>query len=236
MRGNRVLRGSRKRSGVLGALVGFVALLGAAGAGSAAENITADPACCTYSKPEFHSNEGERPVFVGSGLDFHNVTAKDRGPDGGRLFRTRDIKSGTSPVEGAQYLIAGSYSFECTLHLGMEATLVVGPGGDPVPRPRVLAAVVRQTLDRVRSTGRLRIRLRSPTGARDITAIARGAGVVLARQRGIAVAEGTSRVVRLPLTRRGRNALAGRRSVKVSLRAKVPFGSAATASRTLGGG
>ena len=230
------MRGNRKRSWMLGALIGLVALFGAAGAGGAAENITADPACCQFSKAEFHSNEGERPTYVGSGLDFHNVTAKGRGPDGSRLFRTRDIRSGTTPVEGAQYLSAGSYPFECTLHLGMEATLVVGPGGTPAARPRVAAAVLRQTVERVRQSGRLKIRLRSATGARDVTVIARGAGVTLARQSGIAVAKGTARIVRLQLTRRGKNALKGRRSVRISLRAKVPFGSPATASRTLQGG
>ena len=224
------------RPAVAGTLVALTALLGAVGVGSAAETITADPACCTYSKAEFQSNEGERPVYSGNGIDFHNVTAKGRGPDGGRLFRSRDIRGGTTPVEGAQYLPTGVYPFECTLHLGMEATLVVGSDGAPKARPKVIAAILRQTLDRVRQTGRLRVRLRSPTGARDVAVTARGAGALLARENGLDIGRGTSRVVALRLTRRGRSALAGRRSVKISVRARVPFGSAATASRTLGGG
>jgi plastocyanin len=224
------------RLALLGAVAVLAALLGAVGVGSAAENITADPECCTFSKPEFHSNEGERPVFAGNGIDFHNVTAKGRGPDGGRLFRSADIKGGTSPVEGAQYLTAGDYLFECTLHLGMEATLVVGPGGTPAPRPVVRAAVLRQTLKRVLATGKLKVRLRSPTGAKDVDIVARGAGAVLARGNNVDIGRGAGRVVRLKLTHAGRSALAKRRSAKVSLTLKIPFGSPATASRTLGGG
>ena len=224
------------RPAVLVTLVALTALLGVVGVGGAAETITSDPVCCTYSKAEFQSNEGERPVFSGNGIDFHNVTAKGRGPDGGKLFRSRDIKGGTSPVEGAQYLSAGSYPFECTLHLGMEATLVVGPDGTPKARPKVAAAVLRQTLERVLQTGRLKVRLRSPTGAQDVAVTARGAGTLLARENGLDVGRGSSRMVGLRLTRRGRAALAGRRSVKILLRARVPFGSAATASRTLVGG
>jgi plastocyanin len=224
------------RSVVLGALVALTALLGAVGVGGAAETITSDPECCTYSKAEFQSNEGERPILAGNGIDFHNVTAKERGPDGSRLFRTRDIRGGTSPVEGAQYLTAGSYPFECTLHVGMEATLVVGSDGTPKARPQAIVAVLRQTLSRVRESGRVKVRLRSQTGARDIAITARGAGVLLARENGLDIGRGATRVVGLRLTRRGRAALASRRSVKVFLGAKVPFGSPASASRTLHGG
>ena len=230
------MRGNRRVAALLGALVALTALLGVVGVGSAAETITADPVCCQFDQAEFHSNEGALPVYAGNGIDFHNVTAKGNAPTGGRFFRSRDIKGGTTPVEGAQYLSAGSYPFECTLHLGMEATLVVSSDGTPKARPKVIAAVLRQTLDRVRKTGRLAVRLRSPTGARDVSLIARGAGAVLARQRGVAVAKGASRVIRLQLTRRGRAALAGRRTARISLTTKVPFGSAAPASRTLGGG
>ena len=230
----RKLRSPRRA--VLVALVALTALFGVAGVGGAAEMITATQECCNYSKPEFQSNEGERPVFTGSNTDFHDVTSRGRGPDGGKLFRSQTIRSGTSPVEGAQYLEAGKYSFVCSVHFGMEATLVVGPDGTPKARPRVVAAVLRQTLARVRETGRLRVRLRSPTGARNVGVTARGAGVVLARKIGLDLGRGASRVVGLQLTRRGRAALADRRSVKISLGAKVPFGSPASAGRTLGGG
>jgi plastocyanin len=230
------MRGNRTRSAALGAAVALTALLGAVGVSGAAENITTETDSQSFSKPEFHANEGERPLLVGNGIDFHNVTGKGRGPDGRRLFRSRDIRSGTSPVDGVQYLAAGTYPFECTLHLGMEATLIVDSAGTPKARPRVVAAVLRQTLERVRRTGRLRIRLRSSTGAQDVAVTARGAGALLARGSNIDLGKGASRVIRLPLTRRGRAALAGRRAAKISLRAKVPFGLAATASRTVRGG
>ena len=225
-----------RRLALLGSLAVLMTLLSAVVAARAAETITVVPDSTEYSKEGFTSNEGEVPLFAGDPNVQHNVTGKTRGPDGRRLFRSRTIAGGTTPVEGAQYLSAGRYVFECTVHFGMEATLVVDDEGTPKARPRVIAAVLRQTLTRVRNTGLLKVRLRSPTGARDVVAVAKGAGVRLARKGGIAIAKGGSRVVRLPLTRRGRAALAGRRSVKISLKATVPFGSPATASRTLGGG
>ena len=224
------------RPAVLGALVALTALLSAVGVGSAAETITADAVCCTFSKAEFQSNEGERPLYSGNGLDFHNVSARGRGSDGAKLFRSADIKGGTSPVEGAQYLSAGSYPFECTLHFGMEATLVIGSDGTPKARPKVAAVILRQTLDRVRQTGRLKVRLRTVTGALGVIATARGAGSVLARQGRINLGRNATRVVGLQLTRRGRATLAGRRSARISLTLKVPYGSAASVSRTLRGG
>ena len=113
---------------------------------------------------------------------------------------------------------------------------MVGSDGTPKARPKVVAASRARPSSRVRRTGRLKVRLRSPTGARDVAVIARGAGTVLARKSRIAIGKGVTLVVRLQLTRRGRAALAGRRSAKISLTTKVPFGSAATASRTLRGG
>ena len=224
------------RPAVLVALVALTALLSVVGVGGAAETITATPDSFEFSKPEFQSDEGERPVFSGSNTDFHDVTSEGRGRDGERLFRSATIRSGTSPVEGAQYLVAGRYPFFCSIHSGMEATLVVGSDGTPKTRPQVIAAVLRQTLGRVKQTGRLRVRLRSSTGARDVTVIARGAGVLLARENGLDLGRGAALTVGLRLTRRGRAALANRRSVKVSLKAKVLFGSPASASRTLRGG
>jgi hypothetical protein len=213
-------------------------LLGVVGVGGAAETITVDPepGVYEYSKPSFASNEGEVPLFSAAADQVpHNVTANRRGPDGRPLFRSRTIRTGTAAVEGTQYLEAGSYGFNCTIHLGMDATLMVGEG-TPKPRPQAIVAVLRQTVSGVRESGRLKVRLRSPTGARAVTLIARGAGVLLARESGVGISRGASRIVRLGLTRRGRSALAERRSLKISLRAKVPFGSTASASRTLSGG
>lgn len=227
-----------RRPALVTGLVALMALFGAVGAVRAAETIGVDPGPdYKFSKQQFTSNEGDVPLFDASGNDDpHNVTSKERGPDGGKLFRSRTIDSGTTPVEGAQYLTAGSYEFECTIHFGMEATLFVGTDGDPKARPRVIATVPSQSLARVRRTGRLKVSLRSPTGAKDIRLTAKGAGRTLARDRGLALAKGVTRTVRLPLTRRGRTALASRKSVVVALRTAVPFARATTSSRTLRNG
>ena len=228
----------RTRRVQLAFLIVLAALLGAVGVGRAAETITAIPDSFEYSKPTFTQNQGERSTFAGDseGGVSHNVTAERRGPDGGRLFRSKTIRSGTTPVEGTQYLKAGNYVFVCTVHFGMDATLVVSAEGTPKARPRVVLGVLRQSLAYVKKTGRLKVRLRSPTGAKNVVVIARGAGLRLARENGLDVARGGTRVVALRLGNRARAAIANRKSLKVSSRGKVSFGAPAAAQRTLRGG
>ena len=56
----------------------------------------------------------------------HNVVAKDLGSNGQPLFRSDFAGLGkTVPVTGADQLPAGQYAFYCSLHLGMQGTLIV---------------------------------------------------------------------------------------------------------------
>jgi plastocyanin len=57
----------------------------------------------------------------------HDVVARDRGPDGGPLFHSRLAGLGEPvPVEGLDRVESGkSYGFYCSLHPGMQGTLIV---------------------------------------------------------------------------------------------------------------
>src|SRR3954464_3406188 len=84
----------------------------------------------------------------------HNVTADDRGPDGKPLFGSETIKNGEqSVVKGAESLKAGQYSFICTVHPFMTATLVVTDRSAPSPPAAAPPPAARDTTPpKVRST------------------------------------------------------------------------------------
>lgn len=64
----------------------------------------------------------------------HNVTSQDKGADGKPLFASETVPNGKEvPVAGTQQLPPGSYSFFCTVHPFMTATLKVTAAGSPQP-------------------------------------------------------------------------------------------------------
>lgn len=118
------------------ALLAVLAALVLAVPALAAEQIQASLVGDQFTKASYTMDQGERPTFRNPDVDSHNVTAKQDGPDGNRLFQTPDIgQNEQAVVEGTQFLTTGAYPFECTLHPGMEATLNVSSAGTPVPRP-----------------------------------------------------------------------------------------------------
>jgi plastocyanin len=81
-------------------------------------------------------DQGQSVSFANNDIDSHNVTATAPGADGSPLFASATIGTGqTAAVSGTRYLTSGSYSFYCTVHPSMKATLVVTSAGVPVPRP-----------------------------------------------------------------------------------------------------
>jgi plastocyanin len=80
--------------------------------------------------------QGESVTFTNNDVDSHNVTATANGADGKPLFASANISfHQTARVDGTQYLVTGSYQFDCTIHPYMKGTLVVTSAGSPVPRP-----------------------------------------------------------------------------------------------------
>jgi plastocyanin len=228
------MRGGNARNVILGlAVIGAVAL-GAAHAFGAAETITSSPACCTFSKDTFTVDQGEVATFQNPSGDIsHNVTASGNGPDGQSLFRSATITSGQAPVDGTQYLAAGTYHFICTIHSSMSADLLVTGNGAPVARPDIAFKVLSRKLDRVASRGRLKVKVTASTESSDVALTARKGARKLGSKRNIDLAAGTSRKLKLPLTGAAKSALEGLGSAKVKVTGTVPFGSPATAKRKL---
>jgi plastocyanin len=224
----------------LRSLTGRVAVLAAAavlaaGAGVAVADVTisSQPSADEYTQPVYTMDQGERAFFTNPSNTSHNVTAKLRGPDARPLFRSKTTSSGTTAVDGAQYLRTGTYDFFCTVHLGMTAKLQVSGQGTPVARPRIDVAIPRQRLGSVQRTGKLKARVKGVTASDNVVLIAKKGNRRLAVKRNIDLAAGSTRVVTLTLTRSGRKALKGLDRAAVSLRGSVPFGSPDQAARTL---
>jgi plastocyanin len=204
-----------------------------AGALAAAETITSSPLCCTFSKPTFTIDQGELAVYQNPGGSSHNVTATTNGPDGAELFRSDTISSGQTQVSGTQYLTQGTYGFVCTIHPGMEASLAVTGNGTPLPRPGVALKVLSSKLERVVASRRLKVKVSAAGASDDVAISARKGNRRLASKTGLDLAAGSSRTLKLRLTRAARNALEDLEKAKVRISATVPFGSPASAKRTL---
>lgn len=122
----------------LASLAPLVALLAfPAGALADKEIVTCQTGDC-FSPATVTMDQGERLTFRNADLvKRHDVQAKALAPDGkSPLFAAPVLDPGaTAFVEGSQYLTTGSYEFVCTLHTGMEGTLVVSSAGTPQQRP-----------------------------------------------------------------------------------------------------
>jgi polyvinyl alcohol dehydrogenase (cytochrome) len=83
----------------------------------------------TYATPVMVTRVGGPMSFVNNDLPQHDVTAVDRGADGLPLFHSKLIGIGeVAPVEGLNGLQPGrAYGFYCSIHPGMQGTLVVAP-------------------------------------------------------------------------------------------------------------
>jgi len=118
------------------ALVGAAAL--AIPASAHADRVITAETVWHFDASTYMLTPGDKLVFKNEDSGSpgpHNVTANDKGPDGKPLFESQTIKDGEqSVVTGASTLKPGSYSFICTVHPFMMATLVVA-GGDTGATP-----------------------------------------------------------------------------------------------------
>ncbi len=199
----------------------------------AAETITASTASNTFTQASYAIDQGEVATLDNPAGTQHNVFATTHGPDGKELFRSETISSGQTPVNGTQYLTAGTYQFICTIHTGMAADLVVTGNGTAVARPDVSVKVVSGKLDKVVSSRRLKVKLTATTQSDGISVTARKGARKLASKNNVALAAGRSKTVKLRLTSSGRKAIKGRDSAKVKVATSVPFGAPDSAKRKL---
>jgi plastocyanin len=125
-------RRARRAAGVGLALAAVSVAVPAALADSQMTAVVRDQ----YGASSYTIDQGQTISFANNDIDSHNVSASGKGPDGNPLFQSDTIGTGQSTgVAGTQYLTSGSYSFICTVHPFMHATLVVTSAGTPVPRP-----------------------------------------------------------------------------------------------------
>jgi len=191
----------------------------------------------TFVTSAVEVDQGGRVSFANRDVTSHDVTARDRAPDGSPLFRSALVAGGgEGPVDGVQYLTSGSYAFYCSVHPQMTGTVRVTTAGAPEPRPdagRGTGGAPDTTVPLVSvvGAGGLRATVSSDEPVA-IRLVARRGRRVLARADGRLTAAGKT-TLRLKLTAAGRGALRRAPRVQVVLTASAndAAGNRATASR-----
>jgi plastocyanin len=231
------------RRGTAGRRFWLVVAAAALGAmGYAAFALAADPIGSTDNSytggsgdpanPTFTMNQGERPAFADGGINQHNVTARNNGPDGKVLFSTPTLNGGQSTtLDGTQYLSAGTYTFFCTIHpTEMQATLVVTGNGTPQARPSASAKLRTRTISKAVKKGLL-VAVTASTQVNGATVTAKLGKATLAKKNA-SLAAGAQNV-KLRLSKAGKSKLGRKGSAKVTVTVDIPFGSPATAKAKL---
>lgn len=113
----------------------------------------------------------------------------------------------------------------------MEGSLSVA-GSGAVPRPAIDVSVVSSKVAKV-AKGRLKVAVKATALSEDVSLAATLGAKPLGGASGVDLAAGESRNLTLRLDRKGRKLLADLDRAKVSVTARVPFGAADSAKRTL---
>jgi plastocyanin len=189
----------------------------------------------SFDRSTYYSDQGDlvQYQYVGAGAP-HNVRSTQFS-GGERLFSSDTISTGTTPVDGTQYLAPGTYPFICTIHPSqMAAELVVREDGTPppddgTPPPDGGAPL---TLDMAAKTQELKKKLRfTATANVASTLVAEGKKIKDATEQ---LAANQRTKVKAKLKRKARNPLEqkleekGRAGVKVTGTATTQSGAEAT--------
>jgi len=214
------------------AVVGATAF-GAAQALGASEAITTTTTCCSYGKASFTIDRGTTAIFQNQdpGISPHDVFSVDSGAKNKPVFSSAQINVGQTPVNGTDSLGAGTYRFFCTVHpTEMSGQLVVTASASPT----VAVTILSRKLGPVASSGKLKVKLRGLLASNNVSLTARKGSRKLGSMRGIDLALGASRTVKLPLSRAGRSSLKNLGSAKVKVTAAPPGDKQVTVARSLG--
>ena len=217
--------------------LGFVAglivagLLFAGGIALAASQTIIGQVDDTFNAATYTTDQGEVVPFQVTGSS-HNVTAHQNGPDGAALFRTPTISSGSTGVQGTQYLSAGNYTFFCTIHPAtMQATLHVTSNGAPQARPSSSIKVTRRSVSQTIKKG-IKLNM-TPTTSIEGVALTAKLGKTTIGKKTVTLAQGFNAPV-VKLNKAGKSKLQGKSSAKVTVTANIPFGSPVTGKAKLG--
>lgn len=103
---------------------------GGGGGAPIGPSVVAGPGAAStgYATPVMTASKGGPLSFANFDVVQHDVVAKDLGPDGKPLFRSKLIGlAEQAPVEGLDRVESGKqYAFYCSIHPGMQGTLSVG--------------------------------------------------------------------------------------------------------------
>jgi plastocyanin len=182
----------------------------------------------TFGSPGiFTMDQGDRPTFANAGASQHNVTAKQKGPDGRALFLTPTLDGGQqATLDGTQYLTSGTYTFICTIHpTEMQATLMVSSNGTPQARPSATLKVRSKKIGKVSKKG-IQVAITANTKIDGASLVAKLGGATLGKASGLSFASGQS-VQTVKLTKSGKSKLRGKSKASVSVTADIPFGAPA---------
>jgi copper binding plastocyanin/azurin family protein len=185
------------------------------------------------ANPTFTMDQGERPTFTDGGVNQHNVTARQNGPDGRTLFTTPTINGGQSAsLDGTQYLQAGTYTFFCTIHpTQMQATLVVTGSGTPQPRPSATLTIRAKKIAKVVKKG-IPVALTTSAKIDDVSLVAKLGKATIGKAGDLSLAQGQV-FETIKLSKAGKSKLRKKSAAKVSVTADIPFGAPARAKANL---
>ncbi|MDP9188391.1 MAG: hypothetical protein M3O25_03995 [Actinomycetota bacterium] len=179
-----------------------------------------------FSAPSYLHDAGTVATLTWVGGGRHNVTANAQGPDGEALFRSDTIGSGSTAVQGTQYVAQASYPFSCTIHPGMNSSLAVN-AGTPLPRPTIALKLASTKLAKVASKGKVSVKVTLAGGQPGSVRIKLGKRVLGSKN---IVRSGT---VAVALSAKGKASLEAKKKVTLKLEGSVDFGSPAKASGKL---
>jgi plastocyanin len=211
------------------AVVAFGGMTYAGLALAASDTIVGGPAE-SFSVPSYNTDQGEIVPFQNLGGS-HNVTARQNGPDGGALFRSDTTTSGTTPVNGTQYLTSGAYAFFCTVHpTTMQGTLQVTGAGTPQARPSATLKARTKTISKALKKGLL-VAVNASASVAGAELVAKLGKATIGRA-GVSLAPG-QQTKKVKLSKSGKSKLRSKDKATVKLTADIPFGSPATAKARL---
>ncbi|HEY7267852.1 MAG TPA: hypothetical protein VH501_09170 [Solirubrobacterales bacterium] len=213
----------------MAAAIAALAVMAYAGFALAASAPIIGRADDTFSAPTYTIDQGEVAQLQVTGSE-HNATAHQNGPDSRALFRSPTISGGTVAVDGTQYLSAGDYTFFCTIHPNMQATLHVSGNGTLQARPSSSIKATHRSVRQAIKKG-LKVKMTPTTTIQGVTLTAKLGKTTIGKKTTTLNAGFNAPVVKL--SKAGKAKLRGKRTAKVTVTADIPFGFPATSKAKL---
>lgn len=187
----------------------------------------------SFLAASYAMDQGERPTFQNTGASQHNATARKNGPDGSVLFESPTIGTGSTTLNGTQYLTTGAYQFFCTIHpLTMQANLQVSGLGTPAARPKIDVILGAGKLDKIAKKGKVPVTVKALTQADGVEVALKLGKTTVGSQKAFSLAAGQSRKLALKLNKSGKSKLGNLNNAKLKATGEVPFGAPDSAKRT----